>query len=277
LKDLAPTLVAGFEASKQGCFLWATDAVIREFSEGAEFVDKETSNAVFQFYEQQAVIFLRILNGLSPTELPDVIEDFFRLSSDAVRFYPEKAIRSSLAEPVLQASLTALTLQQVDPLTATLHYLRDLLSFGTDNPIVSEFESSDGRVPANPPQVQTAVRQLLRAHGPTLVQRVLTGMMFNYPEDCFADASSILLALFGMMPQEAAQWVQTTIQMLPAGTLKPAEANKLMKGISDKIRQKEPRKVRVLLQDFTNSYRRRNVAPREGLGRLEATRFKFSG
>lgn len=39
----------------------------------------------------------------------------------------------------------------------------------------------------------------------------------------------------------------------------------------------EPRKIRTVLQDFTNSYRRRNVAPREGLGRLEATRFKFAG
>lgn len=39
----------------------------------------------------------------------------------------------------------------------------------------------------------------------------------------------------------------------------------------------ELRKLRAVLQDFTNSYRRRNVAPREGLGRLEATRFRFSG
>ena len=29
--------------------------------------------------------------------------------------------------------------------------------------------------------------------------------------------------------------------------------------------------------DFTTSYRRRNVAPREGLGRLEATKFRFNG
>lgn len=35
--------------------------------------------------------------------------------------------------------------------------------------------------------------------------------------------------------------------------------------------------MRVDVLDFTNSYRRRNVAPREGLGRLEATRFRFSG
>ncbi|KAI9853400.1 MAG: Nuclear import receptor [Pleopsidium flavum] len=65
--------------------------------------------------------------------------------------------------------------------------------------------------------------------------------------------------------------------MLPAGTVKPGEADRLMNGISDKVQKGEIRKVRTLLQDFTNSYRRRNVAPREGLGRLEAARFRFSG
>ena len=277
LQDLAPTLTAGFEASRQGCFLWASDAIIREFSDGAEFVDKTTSNAVYLFFEQQAVVFFEILNELAPTDLPDVIEDFFRLSTDAVRYYPENAICSPLAKPLLEASLTALTLQQIDPLIATLHYLRDFLSFGTDKPMVSELDGPNGKPSLNPPQVQAAVKELLLAHGSDLVQRILTGMMFNYPEDCFADASSILLAVFGIMPPQAAQWVQDTIQLLPAGTLKPAEANRLMKAISEKIQHNEPRKVRVLLQDFTNSYRRRNVAPREGLGRLEATRFRFKG
>ena len=65
--------------------------------------------------------------------------------------------------------------------------------------------------------------------------------------------------------------------MLPAGTVKNGEAERLMNSIETKIQSGEVRKVRALLQDFTNGYRRRNVAPREGLGRLEAQRFKFSG
>jgi transportin-3 len=125
--------------------------------------------------------------------------------------------------------------------------------------------------------VQAAVKQIITTNGKPLIERVLTGMLFSFPEDVFPDASAILLALFNLAPQQAAQWTQGTLQLLPAGTLKPAEANKLMKGISDKIQQNEPRKVRILLQDFTNSYRRRNVAPREGLGRLEATKFRFAG
>jgi transportin-3 len=77
--------------------------------------------------------------------------------------------------------------------------------------------------------------------------------------------------------------------------MKPAEAERLLKNIAEKVQSGEIRKIRVLLQgkssisnrclqlliltfpDFTNSYRRRNVAPRDGLGRLEATRFRFSG
>lgn len=71
LPTLAQSIANGFEASREGCFLWATDAVVREFSEGAELVDHSTSSAVFQFYEQQAIAFLRILNDLPPEQLPD--------------------------------------------------------------------------------------------------------------------------------------------------------------------------------------------------------------
>jgi len=277
LPTLAQSLAHGFQASRQGCFLWATDAIIREFSAGAEYVEHNTSEAVYQFYEQQVVVFLRILNELSPTELPDVIEDFFRLATDAVRFYPTKTICSTLATPTFEAAISSLSLQQIDPLIAALHYVRDILSFGGEKPPISEFNGSDGKQLTNSPELQTAVKQLLISLGPLLVQRILTGMMFSFPEECFPDASAILLTSFGLMPQQSAEWVQATLQLLPTGSLKAGEGSKLMKGISEKIQKGEMRKVRVLLQDFTNAYRRRNVAPREGLGRLEATRFRFSG
>lgn len=277
LNELATNIATGFEVSRQGCFLWATDAVIREFSEGAEFVDKQTSDNVYEFFAQQALVFLRILTQIPPAELPDVIEDFYRLATDAVRYFPQKTITSHLAEPMIQAAYTALTLQQIEPLIATLQFLRDFLGFGYEKPPVSEFDDPDGHPYVNPPEVQAAVRRILATTGKDLVQRVLTGMMFSFPEDCFPDASAVLLALFTLMPQAVAQWIQATISLLPAGTLKPEEGRRLMAGIEAKIRQNEPRKVRMLLQDFTNGYRRRNVAPREGLGRLEAGKFTFSG
>ena len=71
LPTLAQQLASGFEATRQGCFLWATDSVLREFAEGAEFVDLSTSKAIYSFFEQQALAFLRIMNDLPPKDLPD--------------------------------------------------------------------------------------------------------------------------------------------------------------------------------------------------------------
>lgn len=68
---LADKLAAGFTASQQGCFLWATDSIVREFSAGAEHVDATTTDAIFHFFEQQTVTFLRALSDLTPEELPD--------------------------------------------------------------------------------------------------------------------------------------------------------------------------------------------------------------
>ena len=73
LPALAQQLASGFENSRQGCFLWATDSVLREFAVGVEFVDASTSQAIYSFFEQQALAFLRIMNGLPPEDLPDGI------------------------------------------------------------------------------------------------------------------------------------------------------------------------------------------------------------
>ena len=76
LPSLAQQLASGFENSRQGCFLWATDSVLREFALGAEFVDAATSQAIYHFFEQQAVAFLRIMNDLRPKDLPDGVCSF---------------------------------------------------------------------------------------------------------------------------------------------------------------------------------------------------------
>ena len=109
------------------------------------------------------------------------------------------------------------------------------------------------------------------------MQRALTGMMFHFPPDCLQDASGVLLALFELAPQQTAAWIRGTLAMLPEGSVKPGEGDRLLQAVAEKLRGGEMRRIRGLLQAFTTSYRRRNVAPRDGLGRLEAERFRFSG
>ncbi len=275
LPEMATKLATGFSASREGCFLWVTSAILREFASEREHVDQATIDNIYSFFEAQTTAFLRVMTELQPKDLPDVIDDFFRLMIDAVMFYPQRLMPSQLMNPVFEAAIYALTLEQRDPLSSTLHFLRDLLSYGGDNPASSE------RIPEPAQsQIKEIVNGLLLRHGASLVKQVMAGMMITFPSDCFPDATGLLLALFDLLPTQTTEWVSHTIHLLPQGTVSPAEADRFITKIKEKVQNLEEgyvRHVRSLLQDFTNTYRRRNVAPRDGLGQLEAARFQFSG
>ena len=272
LPQMANKLANGFATSKQGCFLWVTSAILREFSEDREHVDEHTTEAIYAFFEAQATNMLRMMNDLPPKDLPDVIEDFYRLLIDALLYYPHKLIGSDLFNPIFQAAIAALALEQRDPLSAALHYIRDVVGYGGDNP------PSSGNSP-NPPEIKQIVLELVISNGENLVKSIMAGMMITFPNDCFSDGSGVLLGLFELLPQQTTTWVDKTVRMLPAGTVTMTEIDRLLVGIRDRLTLGPDglRKVRSLLQDFTNSYRRRYVAPRDGLGDLEATRFHFNG
>lgn len=272
LPQMANKLASGFATSKQGCFLWVTSAILREFSEDREHVDDQTTEAIYAFFEAQSTNMLRMMSNLPPNDLPDVIEDFYRLLIDALLYYPHKLVRSELFAPIFQAAIAALALEQRDPLSASLHYIRDVIGYGGDNP------PSSSNSP-NPPEIQHAVQELIASNGEQLVKSIMAGMMITFPNDCFSDGSGVLLGLFEILPEQTTIWVDKTVRMLPAGTVTDADIDRLLAAIRERLSLGRDglRKVRSLLQDFTNSYRRRYVAPRDGLGDLEVTRFRFNG
>lgn len=274
LPELATKLVSGFRVTRQGCFLWTSDSILREFSADAEPpVDAATARSVFSFYEEQAKTFLRALNDVPPDDVPDLIEDFFRLAIDALIYFADRAILSPLMETVITAAFHSLAIAKEEPLTATLHFLRDFLAYGLEDSPTSSFDSSAKK---NPPDVRRAVVTLLSNNGEKMTQRLLAGMMENFPRDCIPDASGVVLDMFRLMPQETGHWVEGTIALLPSGTISREEQERLIRNIDQRIQSAEIPRIRALLQDFTNQYRRRNVNRREGLS-TSLPRFRYTG
>ncbi|KAL7271962.1 Nuclear import receptor [Rhizina undulata] len=273
LPQMADKLVFCFEKSTQGCFLWVTGAVIREFADD-EFVDEATRNSVYQFLERQCLTMFRIMNNTSPKEMPDVIEDFFRLLVDGVMFHPAKIITSNLLQPIFEASLASLELEQVDPLIAVLQFLRDVLAYGRPAPPTSTYQET------TPAEVQAAVKNMSLSIGERITQKILSGLMYSFPRDCVPDSSGVLLALVELCPQPWIQWMKRTLEMLPAGSVSPAEAQKFLTTIEGAVQTNDWKKIRYTLQDFTNWYRRKNVTPRTtvtGIEGIEGSQFRFSG
>ncbi|KAK8090951.1 hypothetical protein PG994_000456 [Apiospora phragmitis] len=242
-----------FPELKTGLFPLGNSAILREFSDDREHVDQSITDSIYTFFEAQATNVLRFISELSPQELPDVTEDFFRLMIDALLYYPHKLIPSQLFTPIFEAAISVLGLEQRPPLSATLHYVRDLLSWGGKNPPSSLEHVS----PGVDVQLQNMVKQLIVSQGDALVKRLLAD---------HADRDS---RMGRAHPYDAS-----------AGTVTPAEVERLMIKIKERLGANdtgEVRQIRSILQDFTNTYRRRYVAPRDGLGELEASRFRFEG
>ena len=158
-----------------------------------------------------------------------MIEDFYRLSVDVLLFHTQKAIFSELMSPIILASCTALTLLKEEPLMAVLHFLRDLLAYGLDTAPSSSF---NGGRNTNTPEMQAQVKQLLGTHGEVLVQRIMTGMMYSFPGECFPDASGVVLGTFQLAPAQTAAWVATTVGMLPQGSISQQEQERLLNNIN---------------------------------------------
>ena len=116
---------------------------------------------------------------------------------------------------------------------AVLHFLRDLLGYGGEFAPSSTFDdaASEAQSSLNPPQVQAAIKQLVSQEGENLTQRIMTGMMYTLPRDCFPDASGVMLALFQLMPRETLGWLRTTIGLLPQGSVTMQESQRLLGNI----------------------------------------------
>ena len=226
LPDLASKLVAGFSETRQGCFLWATDSIVREFSEHAEGLDPNMVDAVVPFFEQQASTFLRALSEVDGQDLPDLIEDFFRLTQDVLLHHTNKGLHSPLMGDILAAACHSLSLLKLEVLMMTLHFLRDFIVYGTSSPPSSRL--NDDHQTAAPEDIQVSVKRWLVQQGQPLTQRVLTGMMYSFPEDCIPDASGVLLDMLRVLPQETAMWIGQTLSQLPENAIRPREREKLI-------------------------------------------------
>ncbi|ANB15633.1 Mtr10p [Sugiyamaella lignohabitans] len=284
LPAIGNILASEFERTKFGCYLWVSGAVVTEFSLPDEERDtpltnsvnvEQTKKVIWEFCKHQSYSFFRILSGSDPKDYPDLIEDFFHLAGDILMYYPFEALTSDWIGASFQAALAGLTLEQFEPLTATLHFLLDLFAYGGEQ-APSSSVIPGGKIPA---EIRSVVSSLAAEQGEALTSRIITGILFSYPRDVITDASSLLLSAYRLSSgNETIRWLSNTLDALPAGGLSPDEKSKLLQRISTSMESQDFKRVRSILRDFTTLYGRRNLTPRNaGINTVSASSFSFSG
>lgn len=258
LSEVANILHHGFKQTKFGCYLWVSGILIREF--GDEYSSGDIKESVYQFGLSQCSLFFELIKCENDLKnIPDVVEDFFRMMNDLLMFYPFKIIPNlDLLKSTIDASVATLSsLEQFEPLVSCLHFLIDFISWGLPTPPISFFDE-------NPQHIQDTVKQFLvmNDNGGNLIKVVLDGLIFTFHNDIQQDASDLLLKILIVVPEYsiAINWLTNVVKSL--SNVNEKEVEKLINTVSVALPNKDNRRIRSSIRDFVNWYSRKNVTPR---------------
>lgn len=261
LGEIVNLLHDGFKTTLFGCYLWVSGVIIREF--GDEYLNEEIKLEIFKFGISQSYSFFEILNNFNNLnkfeQIPDVIEDFFRMINDLLMFFPFKLIPDvNILKLITDASLITLTkIEEIDPLISVLHFLIDLISWGFEYPPISFFED-------NPIEIQMTIQNFLMIdnNGGELMRVLINGVIFKFHNDIQQDANDLILKIMTVIPNKllSIQWLNDVVKNLP--NVNDKEVDKLIKVVEVALPNKDNRRIRSGLKDFINWYIRKNVNTR---------------
>lgn len=235
LPAVAEKLVLCFDKTHHGCYLWASGIFVREF--GNEFKHSAVQDAVWQFAYRQCTSGFKMISSTKFSDIPDILEDLFRLLANVLTNFPYQFIPSNLCKPSLDAALAALNLEKIEPLYAILDFLHDLFSFGFESSPFSRFVAEDhgdeaAAINTVPLEIQQLIKSLVSANGPQITIAIFSGLIYSFPRDCLADASGVMLIVLKLMGTDCVQWINATLDLLPAGSVTPNEKMKFLTSIS---------------------------------------------
>ena len=145
---------------------------------------------------------------------------------DALHCHPMEFTKSSLLPGIIQAKLGSLALELENPLTAVLHFLRDLLGYAVGH-VPSAMEANIR------PEMQANIRGMISANGSTLYGLIMSAMIFTFPRGCVTDGAGALMTLIKMDPQASVAWIRESLNTLPAENLSADERLKFISQIHE--------------------------------------------
>ncbi|RUS29267.1 armadillo-type protein [Jimgerdemannia flammicorona] len=276
LPQLMERLVTAFDRTQLSCYLWVSTKIVREYAGE----DATSTTNCLNFVEGLSTVMFRVLNTKKFTEIPDVIEEYFRLIVAFLDAAPTLFIQSPLLGHVFQAGIEGLSLEQQDSLTAVLTFYRNIIGIScpptSSSPVphtpLSSSNASFAKGPSATPSLParpvlstanvTAVQTLFRQHGLRFVGLLFNGLIYHFPRDLVADVAAILKLLAEMLPPESAQWMVAVVEGFPEQHMTAAERTSFLADYTTAIQDQQWKRVRRILSDFVATYRRKNLASR---------------
>lgn len=260
LKDILNLLIEGFKMNSFGCYLYVSGSILKTFGD-EELYDSQLIDLTFKFGVQQCTNFFHLISLTKDyNQMPDVVEDFFRMVDDLVMYYPNQFFdldNQQIINPSFECSLILIdSLENFDSVISIIHYLIDIISFGSSNIPISFIEIRDENL------IKTKIQGLLHTQGEQILQKLLYNLIFKFNsihnDTIIYDLNELILKVIMLCPANIlADWLVNILSNLPNNDAK--QLNKFNNIVQPAIQNKNQKRIRNSLADYINWYTRKNV------------------
>ncbi|QPG77005.1 hypothetical protein FOA43_004399 [Brettanomyces nanus] len=261
LQQTAEMLIYGFNTYHNGCYLWVSGALIKEYASD-EDASEEVASSVWHFSMKQIDNFYNFFSGLSERksqDYPDLVEDFYRMMGDILMFSPVRLIRAdTVVQQVYQTALKALQIyHEYGAISSILQFLVDFYSWGFDTPPISLMED----IPAD---LKLKIQNFALTTGQEIVSKLMYGLIFSFPSDCWPEANELITKIIKLSSLQGGSkpsllWIDQFLSSLPQGSVSEREKLKLLSTVESAVNIDDTRTVRSSIRDFISWYKRKNV------------------
>ncbi|KAI9480494.1 MAG: armadillo-type protein [Benjaminiella poitrasii] len=234
LPSLMERIVNAFDATGLSGYLWVALRMIREYGKGGA-----AAAPCFELVQRLSQSMFIKLQSSQVNDIPDVIEDYFRLITAFLDTIPSTMPNddklAALLSTVFQAGLVGLTVTEKHALVAVLGFYRRLVSFGQ------------------------AVNGLFKEFGQQLTIVLFDGLIDVYHQDVIPDVAALFKSLAELLPAEATSWMMQVVNQVPDDYMTVEIKTDFMNNWTAAIHEQHWIKIRRILSDFIATYRRRNA------------------
>ncbi|KIP12509.1 hypothetical protein PHLGIDRAFT_97884 [Phlebiopsis gigantea 11061_1 CR5-6] len=253
IPSLLARMAAAFETTGFASYLWIIGKVVSRYGDEE---DATIRNAFKQTYERSSTKLYNLLQETSPTQIPDVIEDYIRMLMQMVDHAPDIFFPSPAFPVAFRAAMAGLSLVQADIVFAALEVLRSILSHDCLDP-----------APVPPPKFPvyaSAIKEVVNKEGLELTGLMLSGLTGDFPEDTVSPVIAIFRSLAAVWSSQLLSWLPLVLQQLPSTSVPDQTKGKFLLDVTQAIGAEEYDKVKYAIITLNRECRKARERRRGG-------------
>ncbi|KAJ7487507.1 armadillo-type protein [Mycena galericulata] len=256
---VVPSVVArmsfAFEATGYPSYLWIAGKVINRYGNEE---DTDLRGSFQEIYERSTNSVVGLLQHKSPSDIPDVMEDYLRMLTSMVPSAPDIFFQSSAFPLAFRTSMAALTLVHTDIIFASLDLFRLILTHDCLNPQPSVAP------PPKFPLYSAAIQGVVQKDGFQFLNYLLNGLVGDFPEDATSIVVSIFRAISMLWGSQLLSWLPSVLQQLPTSAAPQQAQAQFLSDVSRAVNEKQYDKVKYAILSLNRASRKARERRRAG-------------